>query len=334
MRFIDFIKDLRRRVSDPAVRDDLLMIALSLIMAVGVTLIWTWDVLPSRDASPVDSVPYPQAHLETSDTSSSGKPAGEKTAKPEASAAHNDETSAFIPYPASTASGGARKAGAPLIAIVLDDMGPNKENTERALKLPPSVTFAFLPYAKDVAVLAAQAKGKGHELLVHVPMEPAGAVEPGPHALRVTDAPEKILEELRWNLSQLSGYVGINNHMGSRFTADETSMRIVVGELKTRKLLLLDSRTTKDTQAAPIAQQAGVPSLSRDVFLDNEEGSGEVTRELERLEKLAREKGSAVAIGHPHPATLDVLQKWLPQAEKRGIKLVPLTQVLKFRQGS
>ena len=222
----------------------------------------------------------------------------------------------------------------PMVAIVLDDMGPNRKGTERALALPAAITFSFLPYAPHVADLVRTARSQGHEILVHVPMEPMGAANPGPHALGTNETPDDIRTILEWNLSQFDGYVGINNHMGSRFTADAGDMALVMKVLKARGLMFLDSRTTAETEGAHAAEAAGVPSLSRNVFLDHDEEGAEVTAELGKLEKLAREHGYAVAIGHPHAETLDILEKWIPEAKARGISIVPLTAILRRHEAS
>ncbi|HUD51766.1 divergent polysaccharide deacetylase family protein [Parvibaculum sp.] len=223
---------------------------------------------------------------------------------------------------------------APMIAIVLDDMGPNRKGTERALDLPASITFSFLPYAPKVADFVKAARERGHEIIVHVPMEPVGHADPGPHALRTGETDQQLNADLVWNLSQFDGYVGINNHMGSRFTADAKGMALVMKTLKARGLMFLDSRTTAQTEAANAARAAGLPTLSRDVFLDNDEEGTEVTAELGRVEEIARKHGAAIAIGHPHAVTLDMLEKWIPQARARGFTLVPLTAILKYHEAT
>lgn len=222
----------------------------------------------------------------------------------------------------------------PMIAIVLDDMGPNRRGTERALGLPAPITFAFLPYAPGVAGMVRRAREAGHEILVHVPMEPLGSDDPGPHALRSGETLERLKADLGWNLDRFDGFVGINNHMGSRFTADAGGMRLVMAELKARGLMFLDSRTIANSQGARIAREFGLPTLSRDVFLDHDEEGAEVRAELDRLERLARERGSAIAIGHPHPETLERLEKWIPEAQARGFTLVPLTAILRRHEAS
>ncbi|KAB7739324.1 divergent polysaccharide deacetylase family protein [Parvibaculum sedimenti] len=223
---------------------------------------------------------------------------------------------------------------APMIAIVIDDMGANRNGTERAMSLPAPITFAFLPYTRNVTSSVKLARERGHEILVHVPMEPVGKDDPGPHALRVGETDEQLRTDLAWCLDQFGGYVGINNHMGSRFTADAKGMALVMATLKDRGLLFLDSRTSAQTQAANAARAAGLPTLSRDVFLDNDEEGGEVKAELGRLEQIALKHGVAIAIGHPHPVTLDMLEKWIPDARARGFTLVPLTAALKHREAS
>lgn len=222
----------------------------------------------------------------------------------------------------------------PMIAIVIDDMGPNHHETRRALSLPASVTFSFLPYAPHVAALAEEARTAGHEILVHVPMQPLGDADPGPHALMVSEDRAAIERDLTWNLSQFQGYVGINNHMGSRFTQDRDAMAVVAAVLKTRGLLFLDSRTIAGSKAAEAARAAGLPVLTRDVFLDHDEDGAQVALELDKLEQLAMKNGNAIAIGHPHAQTLELLEKWIPDAQARGFRLVPITRLLDHKKPS
>jgi polysaccharide deacetylase 2 family uncharacterized protein YibQ len=116
--------------------------------------------------------------------------------------------------------------------------------------------------------------------------------------------------------------VGVNNHMGSRGTADPALMLAVLSEVRRRGLVFVDSRTTGASVAPTIAERLGVPIASRDVFLDNIPTSGVVLAQLEAAERVARRHGSAIAIGHPFPATLSALADWLPAAERRGLRLV------------
>ncbi len=219
-------------------------------------------------------------------------------------------------------------AGAPRIAIVIDDMGMNRRNTRAAMTLPPPLTMAFLSYAPDLPEVTRAARRAGHELLVHVPMQPRGAdADPGPKVLDAKLSAEALRARLDWALSRFSGYVGINNHMGSAMTADRAGMRLILAELKRRGLLFLDSRTTADTVAGELSRELGVPHVARDVFLDNVPEVAAIRAELSRVEAIARKHGTAVAIGHPYDTTLAALRAWLPEARRRGFALVPISAV-------
>lgn len=223
----------------------------------------------------------------------------------------------------------------PIIAIVLDDVGVVKSHAEQAIDLPPEITLSFMTYAPHVAELAQKARAKGHELMVHVPMEPLReAADPGPKALRVGNSEAEILERLRWGLDRFDGYVGINNHMGSRFTQDQRGMRVVMQELRRRNLLFLDSKTIATSVGDQVATEAGVPHVLRDVFLDDDMSGAAVLRQLALAERVARENGHAIAIGHPHPATIAAIKAWLPRAKAAGFIIAPLSTVAKRRLGA
>jgi hypothetical protein len=139
----------------------------------------------------------------------------------------------------------------------------------------------------------------------------------------------EIGRRLDWALNRFSGYVGINNHMGSRFTADEKGMAEVMGRLKSRGLLFLDSRTTSRTMGPALAHRLGVPLAERSVFLDNVETADSVRGQLTELEAIARRDGFAVAIGHPKEATLSALASWLETLENKGLVLVPVSAIVR-----
>ena len=233
------------------------------------------------------------------------------------------------------AAAAADAAGRPMIAIVIDDLGQSGARLRRTIRLKAPLTLAFLPYGADLPALTAEARRAGHEVLVHLPMEPIDpSQDPGPNGL-VTGLDEaELLHRLRWNLSRFGGYVGVNNHMGSRFSSDEAGMAAVMGEVKARGLLYLDSRTTPHTLGSILAQSMGVPEVERDVFLDNDLAPEGVRRQLAVLEDEARRQGFAVAIGHPHPITLEALEGWLPGAEARGFVLVPVSAIVRRRMAS
>lgn len=217
----------------------------------------------------------------------------------------------------------------PAIALVIDDLGHNATDVARAIALDPAVTLAFLPYTGDVERSAWLARRAGREVLVHLPMEPeSGDSDPGPHAMKTAMGHDEMLRTLYWNLARFDQYVGVNNHMGSKFSEDRAGMEIVLEEIKRRGLLYLDSVTTPSSAAPALAAALGVPFAGRDVFLDNELDAGSIDKQLATLEEIARRKGYAIAIAHPHPETFKALEAWLPTLEAKGFALVPVSAIV------
>ena len=224
--------------------------------------------------------------------------------------------------------------GRPMIAIVLDDVGVNRRGARQAIALPGPLTLSFMTYASDLAAMTAEARAAGHELMLHVPMQPQNeSIDPGPNVLRGDLPPEELRQRLAWGLARYDGYVGINNHMGSRFTTSEDGMALVMAELKARGLLFLDSLTAADSLAGRAAARAGVPYAVRDIFLDNApDDPAAIGHQLALLEQTAREEGYAVGIGHPHDATVAALRQWIPEMRARGFALVPISAIVRHRQ--
>ena len=222
--------------------------------------------------------------------------------------------------------------GRPRIVIVLDDMGLSEFRSDRAVALPRPLTMAILPYGPEPGSLVARARAAGHEVLVHLPMEPrSGDKDPGPNAL-VTGLPvEELDRRIAHNLDRMSGYVGINNHMGSRFTASAPDMNRLMTALHARGLLFLDSLTTGASVGQSMAIRHGVPTASRDIFLDNSREPRAIARQLAKVEAAARERGYAIAIGHPYPETLNALSRWLPRLKAKGFELAPISAVVADR---
>jgi len=221
------------------------------------------------------------------------------------------------------------KGHKPEIAIVIDDMGLNLAGSRRAIELPAYVTLSFMPYAERLKDQTEAARDNGHELLLHMPMEPIGHDDPGPGALFTSLPPAEVQARLEKALASFSDFDGINNHMGSKFTADEAGMEIVVDELKKRRLFFLDSRTSAKTVGYAVARTHNLPAINRDVFLDDDMSPAAIKMQLDETERIARHKGYAVAIGHPHDQTLQALEAWLPDAEERGFALVPLHDLVR-----
>ena len=219
------------------------------------------------------------------------------------------------------------------IAIVIDDLGLSHARTHTAIDLPVPVTLAFLPYADGLPVLTERAAARGHELLAHVPMQPrASRVPPGPNALTMDMDADALRAALDWNLARFSGFRGINNHMGSALTSSAWHMETVLAVLDERALFFLDSRTTGASAARDAAAQLSLPYAERDVFLDNHQDAHYIALQIAHLEDEARRYGNAIAIGHPHAATLKALAAWLPDARNRGFEIVPVEQIVAARQ--
>jgi len=218
-----------------------------------------------------------------------------------------------------------------LAAIVIDDLGNELGPAERIASWKAPVAGAVLPgVAYSAAAARALARG-GKEVLLHLPMEPAGypKVRPGPGVILRSQSDAEIVRTLESDLATVPGVVGVNNHMGSAATADPRVMRVVAGVLSDRGLFFLDSRTTDATVAERTAEEASVPAVSRRVFLDDVETEDAVSRQLAELVRRAREEGSAVAIGHPYPATLTVLEREMPGLAARGVKLVRVGELVR-----
>ncbi len=224
--------------------------------------------------------------------------------------------------------------GRPMIAIVIDDLGVDRKRSERASRLPGPLTLAWMTYANDLPHLTQAARAQGHELIIHVPMQPLSSTNPGPDVLEVGLSTEEIRRRLLWGLSRFEGYVGINNHMGSKFTGNTAGMQVVLQELKNRGLLFLDSVTTEKSVAPELARNLDLPFAVRNIFLDNEQSVPVILGQLARAEAHARKYGSAIAIGHPHDTTIEALSQWLPTLPGKGFVLVPLTTIVKAGQNT
>jgi hypothetical protein len=223
-------------------------------------------------------------------------------------------------------------AGRRLVAIVLDDMGVDYKHSMEALDLPAPIAMSYLPYAKNLSEQTAAARRKGHILMLHVPMESmAGKVDTGPDGLFTHLPPAEMQRRMQRHLSSFSGYVGVNNHMGSKFTASRDSMNVVMPLVRAKGVFFLDSRTTIATVVEEVAGAYGVPVIRRDVFLDDTDTQAAIAAQLQRLEQVAARQGHAIAIGHPRPATLAVLRPWLATLADKGITLVPVTALLPGR---
>lgn len=226
---------------------------------------------------------------------------------------------------------GAASHPVPAIAIVIDDLGADGVDTRRAIALPREVSLSFLPYPDAAPEFAREGYRAGHQILVHVPMEPDGRTDPGPNALLTSLDSATNISRLEWALSRIPNFSGINNHEGSRFTSDREALVPVIEHLAEKHVFFLDSRTAPGTEVVTLARAFGVRSAGRDVFLDDTVSADAITTQLARMETIAREQGVVIAIGHPHPETMDALARWTQQAAARGYELVTASDAIRLK---
>ncbi|MBW2035942.1 MAG: divergent polysaccharide deacetylase family protein [Deltaproteobacteria bacterium] len=217
----------------------------------------------------------------------------------------------------------------PKVAILIDDMGYDKRMAAKFIKLDGKISFSVLPYSPFEESIATSLHETGHDVLLHLPMEPIGYphVNPGDGALLCSMDTDKLSDQLRKDLERVPFVVGVNNHMGSRFTQDLAKMRQVFTILKKRNLFFIDSRTDPKSRCAEAAQVLQLRFAERNVFLDNVQEANAIRFQIKRLLSIANTKGCAIGIGHPHPITLQVLKEELPSIRKK-VELVPVSELI------
>lgn len=226
---------------------------------------------------------------------------------------------------------GTAVADIPRIAIIIDDLGYHLAAGRRAISLPGPVAFSFLPFAPRAAVLARAAHERGKEVLLHLPLQAqtVGA-RAEPAEIHLDMSRERLGTTFGEALASVPYVIGINSHRGSLLTRHPGQMQWLMEEIGAHEqLFFIDSYTTHLSVALQIANEAGIDAVKRDVFLDPDPAPETVAREFERLKRLARQRGSALAIGHPYPATLDLLERELPKLADEGIELVNVSELVR-----
>ncbi len=218
------------------------------------------------------------------------------------------------------------------IVLILDDMGNSLELGQRAINLPGAINFAFLPHSPHRVSLAHKAFNQQKEVMLHAPMSNLNSYPTGPGGLTPSMSREEFLKTLQSNLEAVPHVRGVNNHMGSLMTQLRQPMDWMMAALKQQNLYFVDSRTTPLTVAKSAATKFNLPSLRRDIFLDNELQHDAIANQFERLIVQAKKTGRAVGIGHPHPETLQYLEDVLPTLQQRGVKLVLASDALAAEQ--
>ena len=222
-------------------------------------------------------------------------------------------------------------ADLPAIAIIIDDLGNAHPRDKRAVLLPGKLSLAFLPHTPYTKELANLAYALHKDVLLHLPMQSTDDEALGPGGLTLEmDAPQLVHAFLS-RLASVPHAVGVNNHMGSLLTQHPGHMQWLMQAMsKTGSLFFIDSFTAAKSIAYKIATENWIPNMKRDVFLDSVRDPAAIHREFFRLLEIARKNGIALAIGHPYPETLAALEALLPTLSQRGIRLVPVSQLIKL----
>jgi polysaccharide deacetylase 2 family uncharacterized protein YibQ len=221
--------------------------------------------------------------------------------------------------------------GGPRLAIVVDDLGHSITSTVRELvALPWPLAMSILPERPVSDKVARSAHAAGREVLLHLPMEPEGYPEtnPGPLAILLSQSSSEVHALVERALASVPYAQAVNNHMGSRASSDRRLMRAVLEETQRRGLYFLDSKTSPSSVICEVASELRLPCLENDLFLDNVADSSAVAERLEELGRLAKKRGSAIGIMHPHPSSLAALKAALPRFDHEGIQVVPLGSLL------
>jgi polysaccharide deacetylase 2 family uncharacterized protein YibQ len=223
---------------------------------------------------------------------------------------------------------GLSKENGPRIALVVGGMGLSPALTAAAIaNLPPAVTLAFAPYGADLPAAAARAREAGHEIILQVPMEPLDypQTNPGPHALITSHSAAANLDDLHWLLSRFSGYVGVGNFLGGKFTADDKAMAPILQEIGSRGLFYFDDGSSPRSLAAARAADFNLTAIKADVVVDAVARPEAIDAALKKLEAMARQQGIAIGAASGLPMSLDKLAQFARMAEAHGLVLVPLS---------
>ena len=253
--------------------------------------------------------------------------------KPKAQADHASTMLHSVVYEAPKREGDNQdyiQHGKGLLAIVIDDIGHNLPQLRAFLELPSIINYAVLPDVRQAPLAATMIRDEGMEFIIHLPMQPMDypSKNPGKYPLLLRHGLRETRMRMEEYMARLPGFVGASNHMGSAYSYDKARMRVVQGVLQEQGKFFLNSKTSPATTPRDIARHQGYRYLERDVFLDHNPSVKSVRRQLRRAVAIAREKGSAIAIGHPYDSTLEVLRADLNGLMESGIVMVPLSSLL------
>lgn len=215
------------------------------------------------------------------------------------------------------------------IALVIDDLGGENHLSRELLLFDSPITFSILPFTTYSKALAAEAPGRGKEVILHLPMEPHGypKVRPGEGVLLHEMDAKRLLRQLTEDIDSVPNIKGVSNHMGSRLMEEPEKLKIIFSELRERGLFFLDSRTTPQTVGLKTARLVGLNALERNLFIDNSLGAEALRENLNHLIRISLSTGMAIGIGHPHSATVNAIRQMLPKIRENGVEVVPLSNL-------
>jgi hypothetical protein len=218
----------------------------------------------------------------------------------------------------------------PSVALIIDDLGYDKKIAQKFAQLDVALTFSILPHSPFQQKIVRLAESKGLEIMLHLPMEPVEypEVDPGPGTLLTSMSADELIAKLDENLNAVPNVKGVNNHMGSRLTAESTQLYQIFSVLKQRGLYFIDSRTSAQSLCEPSARLFQIPFAQRDVFLDHYPNPDFIRNQIKELIRIARRNGHAVGILHPHPTSLKILREMLPQLQNQ-VHLVPASKIVR-----
>lgn len=241
-----------------------------------------------------------------------------------------DSKVAWKEYARPVDAAGQASADRPKLAIIITGIGLNSKASNLALaQLPGEIDFGFSPYARNLQVWMDKARANGHEGFLMIPTEPISYPEndPGPHTL-LAGAPERDnLKKLDWLLSRVTGYVGVINEMGSKFTTSEKDVMPILNDLNGRGLMVLDAKSTRFSVVGAMARRISMPRAINNLYIDNRLSTEEINRNLTALENTAHTYGAALGVARAFPLTITEIEKWARELERRGIDLVPVTAI-------
>ena len=250
---------------------------------------------------------------------------GRASARPETPPEARPTEAAATPLPRVTPK---KRRGSGEIVLIIDDLGFDGQPLDRLMALDPNINASILPNGTRAAEFARRLNARGFEILCHLPMEPRGGEAPGRNAILTSMSDEEIARVTLANIEAVPHARGVNNHMGSRATADRRVMTSVLRAMPD-SLYFIDSRTGSNSVAEDVARELTVRTAARHVFLDDVATERAVRQQVRELADAAQKRGVAIGIGHPYPVTMRVLAEELPELRAQGFRLVRASEVVR-----